>query len=499
MEEEFYKDEFEQFLQQQANNHRMFPTDGVWLGIYKKLHGEKRWPGLTIAAFIILIATVATSIYFSPKPNIFALEQPLKTATKVYPPKNSNALLNLVSNTEKSTKGKSFVQQSNNPGNVGVIEKMVITNIGNTDLLVSTDDREKAATNSIAFNIKKQATNIVSSLTDQAIEKAQPKNFVNSVLDPEKRKDGEKPEAFDDVEINLSRNIDVSPAANTSKPANTRKTNVDANDKNIADNFLKQHLADLSDFTTKRTNYQKNKFSYTVYIAPSISYRNLKEDKYLNSKSYSLNGPVAANFVTDVNKLVRHKPGTGIEAGLAYTYHLSNTFGITSGVQFNIRQYNIEAYKSSTELTSITLRSNSGVDTINSYAIYRNNNGNFSTELVNRYYQFSLPIGIAWQVLGNKKIQFNVAANIQPTYTFNSDSYVLSTNFKNYTVNSAMLRNWTINSNIETNISVKVGEYKWQLGPQIRYQHLPTFITKYPIRENLVDYGFKIGVAKQIK
>ena len=243
----------------------------------------------------------------------------------------------------------------------------------------------------------------------------------------------------------------------------------------------------------------KNKFSYTVYIAPSISYRNLKEDKYLNSKSYSLNGPVAANFVTDVNKLVRHKPGTGIEAGLAYTYHLSNTFGITSGVQFNIRQYNIEAYKSSTELTSITLRSNSGVDTINSYAIYRNNNGNFSTELVNRYYQFSLPIGIAWQVLGNKKIQFNVAANIQPTYTFNSDSYVLSTNFKNYTVNSAMLRNWTINSNIETNISVKVGEYKWQLGPQIRYQHLPTFITKYPIRENLVDYGFKIGVAKQIK
>ena len=196
---------------------------------------------------------------------------------------------------------------------------------------------------------------------------------------------------------------------------------------------------------------------------------------------------------------MRHKPGTGMETGLAFTYHLSNKFGIKSGVQFNVRQYNIEAFKSSTELTSIALLSSTGVDTIRSFAIYRNNNGDYSTELVNRYYQFSLPIGLDWELLGNKNVQFHVAANIQPTYTFNSNSYMLSTNFKNYTVNSGMLRNWTINSNIETFVSLHVGEYKWQLGPQLRYQHLPTFITQYPIREHLIDYGFKIGVSKQIK
>lgn len=503
MEEEFYKDEFEQFLQQQANNHRMFPTDSVWLGIYKKLHGNKRWPGLTIAAFAILIATVATSLYFSPKPNIFALDQVNIIVEKTGSPKKSNALLNLVSMENNDTKGKNLVEQTPDNSNGTINEKMVMPSV-TTDLLVPTDDNQKTVNSLKTVDIAKQPINIISSIENQTSEKVQAKKIAaTAVLEQGKIIKVENSDVFDNEEINFSLNLaDIQPGSgkpNIAKPNTIKKIKGDPDDRNLADKFLKQHRTDLADFTTTKITRQKNKFSYTVYIAPSVSYRKLKEDKNLNSKSYSLTGPVAPNFVTDVNRLVRHKPGTGIEAGLAFTYHLSNTFGIKSGVQFNIRQYNIEAFKSSTELTSIALLSNSGVDTIKTYATYRNNNGNFSTELVNRYYQFSIPVGIVWEVLGNKKVQFNVAANIQPTYTFNSDSYVLSTNFKNYTINSGMLRNWTINSNIETYLSLKVGEYKWQLGPQLRYQHLPTFITEYPIREHLMDYGFKIGVSKQIK
>ena len=503
MEEEFYKDEFEQFLQQQANNHRMFPSDSVWLGIYKKLHGNKTWPGLTIAAFVILLATVATSLYFSPKPNIFALDQANKTVEEAEPSKKSSALLNLVSTVNKNTKGKNLVEQTPDNSNVTNNEKMVVPSV-TADLLVAADDNQNTVNSSMASNISKQPANIISSFVNHTTEKVQVKKITAKAVKEEKQLiDVEKADVTNEEENNFSLNSQdiklVGGKANATKPNTVNKIKGDPDDRNLADNFLKQHQTDLADFKTTKITRQKNKFSYTLFIAPSVSYRKLKEDKNLNSNSNSLTGPVAANFVTDVNRLVRHKPGTGIEAGLAFTYHLSNTFGIKSGVQFNVRQYNIEAFKSSTELTSIALLSNSGVDTINTYAIYRNNNGNYSTELVNRYYQFSIPVGIVWEVLGNKKVQFNVAATIQPTYTFNSDSYVLSTNFKNYTVNAGMLRNWTINSNIETYISLKVGEYKWQLGPQLRYQHLPTFITEYPIRENLMDYGFKIGVSRQIK
>ena len=503
MEEEFYKDEFEQFLQQQANNHRMFPSDSVWIGIYKKLHGNKRWPGLTIAAFAILLATVATSIYFSPKPNIFALDQVNKTVKEAEPSKKSSALLNLVSTVNKNTKGKNLVEKTPDNLNGTNNEKMVVPAV-TADLLVAADDNQNTVNSSLASNISKQPVNIISSFVNHTSEKVQVKKIAAKAVQEEKQLiDVENADVINEEENNFSLNSQdiklVSGKANATKPNTVKKLTGDPDDRNLADNFLKQHQTDLADFKTTKITRQKNKFSYTLYIAPSVSYRKLKEDKNLNSNSNSLTGPVAANFVTDVNRLVRHKPGTGIEAGLAFTYHLSNTFGIKSGVQFNVRQYNIEAFKSSTELTSIALLSNSGVDTINTYAIYRNNNGNYSTELVNRYYQFSIPVGIVWEVLGNKKVQFNVAATIQPTYTFNSNSYVLSTNFKNYTDNGGMLRNWTINSNIETYLSLKVGEYKWQLGPQLRYQHLPTFITEYPIRENLMDYGFKIGVSRQIK
>ncbi len=61
-----------------------------------------------------------------------------------------------------------------------------------------------------------------------------------------------------------------------------------------------------------------------------------------------------------------------------------------------------------------------------------------------------------------------------------------------------MINSWNINSNIETFISFKVGDYKWQLGTQLRYQHLPTFIPQYPIKEHLIDYGIKLGVSKMI-
>ena len=56
-----------------------------------------------------------------------------------------------------------------------------------------------------------------------------------------------------------------------------------------------------------------------------------------------------------------------------------------------------------------------------------------------------------------------------------------------------------INANAETFLGYTTGSYRWQIGPQVRYQMLPSLVDKYPNREYLFNYGLKVGVVKQLK
>ena len=248
------------------------------------------------------------------------------------------------------------------------------------------------------------------------------------------------------------------------------------------DEFLKQHpTAKAQNNIT--SNKLRNRWSYKVYITPSKSFRRLEEDPLLQQKEPSvLNGPVALNYAADVNKIVRHIPGNGVEAGVAFGYNLTSNIKVTTGFQFNARQYYIEAFMANPELTTIALQTSSGVDTVNRSSIYRTSNGFSSTELINRYYQLSVPFGVEMRVVSFKDFSFNVAASVQPTYTLNNNAYLLSTDFKNYAESGTMLRNWNINTNIEAFLNFETGDFKWQLGPQFRYQQLPTFTHSIPYK-----------------
>jgi len=47
----------------------MYPADTVWRDINKKLHGDYKWPVLTIAAFALFMLAIAVCIHFTPKPD----------------------------------------------------------------------------------------------------------------------------------------------------------------------------------------------------------------------------------------------------------------------------------------------------------------------------------------------------------------------------------------------------------------------------------------------
>ena len=58
-----YQDELEEFLQDEINDHRMYPSDQIWRNIQTEVHGPQSWPALTfISLFIISALTVATLI-----------------------------------------------------------------------------------------------------------------------------------------------------------------------------------------------------------------------------------------------------------------------------------------------------------------------------------------------------------------------------------------------------------------------------------------------------
>jgi hypothetical protein len=56
-----------------------------------------------------------------------------------------------------------------------------------------------------------------------------------------------------------------------------------------------------------------------------------------------------------------------------------------------------------------------------------------------------------------------------------------------------------VNAGVEAYVGYNTGTVRWQLGPQFRYQLLSTYENKYPIKEYLMEYGFKIGVTKTIR
>jgi hypothetical protein len=88
-----------------------------------------------------------------------------------------------------------------------------------------------------------------------------------------------------------------------------------------------------------------------------------------------------------------------------------------------------------------------------------------------------------------------VATTVQPTYVLGDRAYLITTDYKNYAEVPWLMRRWNVNTNLETFVAYSTGKLKWQVGPQVRYQLLSSFVNKYPVKENLFDFGLKVGIS----
>jgi hypothetical protein len=475
-----YQDEFEQFLQDEVKQHRMYPSDHVWSNIRTELHGYRSWPALTFISVFIITALTLSTVLSTQHQNVHL--QPLSVPNLATSQQAAIAANHAA--TEKSR--QYFHTLAPSSINTNTIAKFDTGN--DSELMVATADKLTPGT-TIAIH------NEFARLNSNATKNMRNIQYLHPV-----------PATGINTTLQVSGDQENTADANNSTAARSELENQETSVETQEENEPVKNISGRNNpvpAVKKLTGRKLSKFGFQFYITPSTSYRRLSDEKVKDlvqpaTSALPVNAPL--NQPANINQVVRHRPAVGMEIGFAVLYNISDRLKLKTGVQLNIRHYQIETFQSSTyDRTTISLINFNGIENITRYSPYNNNVGYKETELANKVYQLSVPIGLQWQVLKGKQIGMNAEASVQPTLNLNKNVYLLSTDYRHYADGNDFVRKWNINTNVGFSLTYTAGKTIWQLGPQIRYQHLPTYSNKYPIKEYLLDYGLRIGLTKALQ
>ena len=435
MQRNFTNDDLERFLKRSADGLRMRPSDKVWKAVSQNLNQRRR--RITYATLTLLMVTsiVGYLIIDSPKPVLHPLTASIESITR--------------SNTNTAVAGT--IRPSSNQ-------------VAATTALPLAASVANRSSNTPELNS-------LNTFTTDHIINASTESEITSMVNNE----------FE------STIVDSDPLPSTLQLEKDDLKDVDHSDK----------LLGIESVTNAFRGYKKNKLSFQFFFTPTISYRKLSENKSYLRSSNQLGAPPQVAALYNINDLVTHKPNMGLELGFAAKYDIAKSLKLRGGLQFNMSRYDIKAFEYTQETATIALNNGgNNVDYLDQETIYRrvgtNSNVNW---LENLYFQVSAPVGLEVKLHSTKNAKFGIASTVQPTYILSDRAYLLSYDYKNYTEVPWLIRRWNVHTNLETFVSYSTGRMQWQVGPQVRYQLLSSFVSKYPVKENLFDYGLKVGVS----
>jgi hypothetical protein len=476
MERGFYNEDFEQLIKQKADQYRMYPSGKVWKGVFRSLHKRRKWYWFSFILFLAGISYITYTQLNAPVPS-----KPLaagNTSNSNEPSENNNTNKGLVVPFTTAKANRPKIDQGIKLHSFA--ERPEIDNSTSSDI---SSEPDKTIANNEA--IASKTAPVFNLQTRRLKEELKPSPDDKIAIDNENY-----PRTFSTgsgIDGRISENDPITIALN--KPE-------------IKDELAKEDI--------KRSSQMKGNAAYELQVppfkrlswqftfTPAVNYRRLIGSDYASIQAISKNIPLAPGIEGNPNNLVNHKPAIGFELGSNFIYALNKDFSVRAGFQFNYSRYDIQAYGTYlTDRATITL--NNTQDVLTSYTSLRNFSGDNVQSLRNQYFEFSLPVGLEYRLWGNDKIQLNVAGTLQPTYLLNHNTYLITTDFENYTKEPSLVRRWNLNTSAEIFLSYKTGGLKWQVGPQFRYQLFSSYVNKYPIHEYLMEYGIKIGVAKTIR
>lgn len=428
-------DELESWLKERADQYLLYPSDRVWKNIYKGIHPNRRWMSFSLLMLVFFSASTFLVI-------------------------------------EKRNQASIAIQASSP-------ERIKLNDI---DLLGKILEQRKMGYLALPDNRSRRMNNEEISAHALPIEKLDPPSSLqqNTALSSVMA-----PEALDASNSFVSTFL-----AQTEK---IESVGDDSEDK-------KTVLGNAIEAVVERAKQIRKKANFQFYVTPTVGYRSLSGKASNASFQYSqIFLSNNALFARDVKDAVNHSPGMGIEIGSAMLYPLSKKLTFRAGLQANYTQYKIRAFSAAPEIANYGMNNYGyGSRPISTLSYYRNNGNYSNTTLRNEHYMISVPVGLDYVVAGNKKINLAIGSTIQPTYVFAQYSYLISTNLKNYAKEPSLNRRWNINSAVEASLNITSGDFKWSIAPQYRYQLISSFKDKYPIKENLMDFGIKLGIVKTI-
>jgi hypothetical protein len=459
MEKKFYHTDFEELIKEKADQYKMYPSDRVWKGIDRAIRSRRKWYW---SGFVLLLSGIS----------YLAITE-LVTPSRVVPVQK-----NVVPTEQK----RQVTAQQLNPFSTPAVPNDAASNDEVTSDFSIEDNGDVTAAFEIPLKLLPGTANASpaqkASVLIRGLEPLKSHELYNIELS--------WPEASNDISS-------ITPIPQTERVTLHPKEQTQQ-DKKIRINWL----LDRASFKMPVINTRR--ISWQLAFSPTVNYRKLTGSRL--SKNYfasTPNIPLALRLDGNVGNLVNHKPALGFELGTHGHLMLNNRFTLKAGLQFNYSKYDIRAFRTPAELTTIALNSQTGNNTIVSVSDFRNFTGTSPTELKNQYFQLSMPIGFELRLLGDDRLQLNVASTLQPTYLLNSNTYLITSDFKNYAKEPSLVRKWNMNAGAEAFVAYVRGGVKWQVGPQFRYQLLSSYKKEYPIKEYLMEYGIKVGITKTIR
>jgi hypothetical protein len=482
MESNFNNRDFEQFVKQNADQYRMFPSEKVWDNINTTLHTRRRWYGIGLTLLLLTTGVVTWVMLLSPS----GKKQQLASNTTIASSKKSTGQKEQKTGTIIIAPAKST--NSKVPGGAtGNLPNSLFLDNVTTPL---NDDNEMLPVAIVQPEIKPLATTIINQ--SEVLVSTPAPVYAKEVI----------------------RNKSVATAITRSPvyPAHQNAVyneSYKSKDEDITTLLSDNKTPDKTDIyplsiESVVNSYQiiskRKRLSWQIYFLPTVSYRRLAENKPFIANTQQINGSSPLNYVVatdDVNNVVTHKPDIGLELGFNIGYPMGKNVKLTAGLQLNVSKYDIKAYPYQPEPARLALTNDNGSASVSTVqANYRNFESYTKPDwLSNFYISASLPVGLEVNVTNTRKTTYlGIGGTIQPTYILGDRAYLISTDFKNYAEVPSLIRKWNVSTSFEVFAGYTTGKIKWKIGPQVRYQLLSSFEKRYPVKEHLIDFGLKVGV-----
>jgi hypothetical protein len=449
-ERNLYNDEFERQLKEKADQFKMYPSDKVWNEVHSSLHTRKR-------RFVVGMSFLIGSILF------------LAGTQLISPVHNARA---------KSTIAK--INTTVKPATSADLPEFTAGNFESEPLNISADRHASGESQSATapfllrpeIAVEKSATETQESLTEKNTVRIKP-------IQP--------------VEQSVSRKTEAAVSMNDLMESMQSVMSNPAPDIIAAEMISEKNGSQLS-------HNRSDRYSWELYITPTLNTHYLNGINYRTMAQALPTAPIMVVHIANVNGFVDNTPVLGYNVGGNILYRISKNISLKAGLEFSFSRYYINTYNSGQGPSAVSLSSYFGY-VADSLVSMSNGSGSIDKNpqrLQNRYYQLSIPVGVDMKVISKGKFQVHLGATMQPSYLLNTDAYVLSNDFSSYTKDAEAFRRWNLIAGAEAYISYGVGKIRWEIGPQVRYQIFSTYKNSYPLQENMLNYGIRLGISKSI-